>query len=53
MKHQKYHSVGTNSNSDRRNRVREEFEGTKGVIRICILKKTTQWPKEKVQKEND
>ena len=30
----------------------EEFEDTKGVIRICILKKkTTQWPKEKEQKD--
>jgi len=31
--------------------LKEEFEDTKGVIRICILKKNrTQWPKEKVQK---
>jgi hypothetical protein len=30
----------------------EEFEDTKGVIRICILKKkTTQWQKEKEQKD--
>jgi hypothetical protein len=28
----------------------EEFEDTKGAIRICISK-TTQWPKEKVQKD--
>ena len=30
----------------------EEFEGTKGVVRIHKLKKgqTTQWPKEKRQK---
>ena len=42
MKHQKYHSLRTNSNSDHRNRVREEFEGTKGVIKICILKKNRQ-----------
>jgi hypothetical protein len=29
----------------------EEFEDTKGVIRIRISKKTIQWPKEKVQKD--
>jgi hypothetical protein len=37
----------------------EEFENTKGVIRICISNKnrhieeeqTTQWPKEKVLKD--
>ena len=30
----------------------EEFEDTKGVIRIRISKKkTAQWPKEKVQKD--
>ena len=29
---------------------KEEFEDTKVAIRIRILKKTTQWPKEKVQK---
>ena len=32
----------------------EEFENTKGVIRIRISKtnrQTTQWPKEKVQKD--
>jgi hypothetical protein len=28
----------------------EEFDDTKGVIRIRILKKTTQWPKEKGQR---
>jgi hypothetical protein len=32
----------------------EEFEDTKGVIRICKSKdRQTQWPKEKVQKDND
>jgi hypothetical protein len=32
--------------------MKEEFEDTKGAIRICISKKkTTQWPKEKVQKD--
>jgi hypothetical protein len=32
----------------------EEFEDTKGVIRICKSKKnkTTQWSKEKGQKDN-
>ena len=33
---------------------KEEFEDTKGVIRIRISKKeeqTTQWPKEKVQRD--
>ena len=32
---------------------KEEFEDTKGVIRICKSKKdkTTQWPKEKGQKD--
>jgi hypothetical protein len=29
----------------------EEFEDTKGVIRNCISKKNTSWPKEKVQKD--
>jgi hypothetical protein len=29
----------------------EEFEDTKGVIRIRKSKQTTQWPKEKVQKD--
>ena len=30
----------------------EEFEDTKGVMKIRISKKkTTQWPKEKVQKD--
>ena len=32
-------------------KVSQEFEDTKGVIRIRISKKTTQWPKEKVQKD--
>ena len=31
--------------------VQEEFEDTKGVIRIRISKKNRQWPKEKVQKD--
>jgi hypothetical protein len=32
--------------------LQEEFEDTKGVMRICISKdRKTQWPKEKVQKE--
>ena len=32
--------------------IQEEFEDTKGVIRIRISKKkTTQWPKEKGQKD--
>jgi hypothetical protein len=32
--------------------IKEEFEDTKGAIRIRISKKqTTQWPKEKVQKD--
>ena len=31
--------------------VQEEFEDTKGVIRIRIIEEqTTQWPREKVQK---
>jgi hypothetical protein len=31
--------------------MKEEFEDTKGVIRIHISKKTTQWPKENKQKD--
>ena len=31
--------------------MKEEFEDTKGVIRIRISKKKTQWPTEKVQKD--
>jgi len=32
-------------------RVQEEFEDTKGVIRIRISNKNRQWPKEKVPKD--
>jgi hypothetical protein len=31
--------------------MKEEFEDTKGVIRIRMKEQTTQWPKENVQKD--
>ena len=31
--------------------MQEEFEDIKGVIRIRIWRRTTQWPKESVQKD--
>jgi hypothetical protein len=39
--------------TDIRKHIQEEFEDTKGIIRIRIFEEeqTTQWPKEKVQKD--